>query len=107
MQPMINKKDVEHIASLARIALTEQEKEKFQKELSAILGFVGALNALDTFEVAPMTGGTLLENSMRQDQQKTLLLEGKSQELVFAAPERREGWVRVKKILEERAAKHI
>ncbi len=97
---MISEKEVEHIAFLARIALIESEKEKFQKELSAILGFVGKLNELDTFEVEPMTGGTLLENSMRQDEQKTLLLEGKSHELIFAAPEKKDGWVKVKKILE-------
>ena len=43
---MIEKKDVAHIAHLARIALTSEEEERFAAELSAILRFVEELNGL-------------------------------------------------------------
>lgn len=63
----INKKSLEHLAELARLELTEREKEKFQKDLGNILNYFEELNALDTANVAPMTGGTQLKNSFRED----------------------------------------
>lgn len=97
---MITQKDVEHIAHLARIELTDEEKTKFEKELSAVLEFVGKLNAVNTDGVEPMTGGTLLENVMREDEQIDDTLEGKSASLLDAAPEKKEGWVRVKAVFQ-------
>jgi Asp-tRNA(Asn)/Glu-tRNA(Gln) amidotransferase C subunit len=43
---MMNPRDVEHIALLARIALTEAERDRMGKELSAILDYVKTLDAL-------------------------------------------------------------
>lgn len=91
--------DIRHVARLARIELCDEEEKRFQKEISGILTFVEKLNELDTQNVPPMAGGTLLENSMRPDEQKTLLLEKKSQELLDAVPEKKGAWVKVKRIL--------
>ena len=97
---MITQKDVEHIAHLARIELTDEEKQKFGHDLSAVLAFVGKLNEVDTEGVEPMTGGTMLENVMREDEQIDDVLEGKSALLLDAAPEKKEGWVKVKSVFE-------
>ena len=97
---MITHKDVEHIVNLARIELTDQEQKKFEKELSAILGFVEKLNEVDTAGVEPLTGGTLLENMMREDEQIDDSLEGKSSVLMEAVPEKKDGWVKVKAVFQ-------
>ena len=96
---MIN---VKHIAKLARLGITEQEEEKFQKELSSILDYVGELNKIDTEGVEPMSGGTDLINVFREDgaEKKTperKLLE--KEKLLSQAPETKDGYVKVKAIL--------
>ena len=96
----ITKQDVKHIARLARIELTPEEETKFEKELSAILGFVEKLNEVDTENVQPLTGGTLLENVMRKDEQIDNDLQGKEAALLDAAPEKERGYVRVKAVFE-------
>ncbi len=48
------KKEVEKIANLARIALTELEIETYTQQLSAILAFVEQMNAVDTTGIIPM-----------------------------------------------------
>ena len=47
--------EVEHIAKLARLELTEEEKSRYREQLSAILEHVAQLQKLDTASVAPMT----------------------------------------------------
>ena len=97
---MIN---VKHIAKLARLGITEQEEEKFQKELSSILDYVGELNKIDTEGVEPMSGGTDLINVFREDEaeiKKTperKLLE--KEKLLAQVPETKDGYVKVKAIL--------
>lgn len=57
---MISKKQVEHIAHLARLKLSEKEKEKFSKELSQILDFVEKLNEVDVLGVEPFMAGEIV-----------------------------------------------
>ena len=97
---MIEKKDVAHIAHLARIALTSEEEERFAAELSAILRFVEELNGLDTAGVAPVNGGGEEVNIMREDAFLTESLDGKAPQLMNAVPEKKENWVKVKSVFE-------
>ena len=94
----ITNKDVEHIANLARIELDAQEKKMFETELSGILSFVETLNELDTSNVEPVTGGTLLQNVMRDDEQSDIYMEGASARLVEAAREKKDGFIKVKSV---------
>ena len=96
----ISKKDVEHIADLARIKLSEEEKAKFTSELSAILDFVEKLNEADTSKVSPMTGGTILQNETRPDRQTDISLENRQREMLDQVPDKKGEWVRVKAIFE-------
>lgn len=96
----ISRKTVEHIAHLARIHLTEEEKAKHEKELSGILEFVEQLNEVNTDGVLPTTGGTELENAMREDAQKDALLENRQAEMMSQVPERKDFWVKVKQIFD-------
>lgn len=94
----ISRKDVEHIARLARIELTEEEKEKFEKDLSGILEFVAKLNEADTSAVEPLTGGTMLENVMRDDTEQGTGDKERGTELVDAAPKKRGGHIEVEAV---------
>lgn len=102
----ITKKEVEHIAKLARIDLTDAEVAKYEKELSAVLGFVDKLAKVDTADIRPLTGGTELANVMRDDDDKRQATRDTRQEieeaaeLVKAAPEHEKGFVKVKKVFE-------
>ena len=96
----ITQQDVEHIAHLARIELNPQEKKMFETELSAILSFVETLNEIDTDNIEPVTGGTLLKNIMRDDEQKDIYMEGKSAQLIEAAPDTKNNFIKVKSVFE-------
>ena len=49
----ISIQDVEHVAKLARLELSEEEKAKFAEQLGAILKYAQKLNELDTENVPP------------------------------------------------------
>ena len=51
---MITIKDVEHVAKLARLELTEEEKELYTKQLGDVLKYVDQMNEVDTSNVKPM-----------------------------------------------------
>ena len=97
---MITQKDTVHAAHLAKFAHTREEEKQFTEELGAILGFVEQLNELDTDGVAPVNGGTDMFNVMREDEIADKSLEGKSQELLAAIPEKKESWAKVKSVFE-------
>ena len=63
----IGKKDIEYIANLSRIELTESEKEKFVIQLSDILSYIEKLNELNTANVEPMAYTTNESNVFRED----------------------------------------
>lgn len=88
------------MARLARIELTPAEEKKFEQDLSSILGFVEKLKEIDTANVLPMSGGTVFENVLREDEAKDKNLEDKSAALVDAAPEKKERWIKVKTVFE-------
>ena len=94
---MITKKEVEHIAKLARLGLTEKEIEKFQKELSKILDYVEKLKEVDISKVEPTSHSIGMENVMRSDECQ--MSNVKSQKLLDLAPEIKNGYLKVKSIL--------
>lgn len=67
---MISKKQVQHIAKLARLGLTANEVKKFQKELSSILDYVEQLKKADVSGIEPAKGPDFIENVMRKDEVK-------------------------------------
>jgi aspartyl-tRNA(Asn)/glutamyl-tRNA(Gln) amidotransferase subunit C len=89
---------LEQIAQLARLELSVEEKEKFEKELPAILEFVEKLKEVDTKSVQPMTGGTELENETRADEQLATDLESRQGEILKQVPVKKDTWVKVKAI---------
>lgn len=64
---MITVADVEHVARLARLNLSEDEKQLFTGQLSAILGYVEQLRELDTEGILPTSHAVPMENAFRED----------------------------------------
>lgn len=95
---MITKEDVEHIAKLARLELSDEEAEKFQKELAEVLEYFEVLAELDVSSVEPTTHSVLLQNVKRRDTAKPNVL-GQPGPLVEMAADTQGKFVKVKSIL--------
>lgn len=92
----ISKQEVEHVAKLARLDISEGEKETFARQLNEILTYVRTLDGLDTEGIEPTA--TVLEqtNVSRADEVNPSL----SVDLALAnAPESEDGFFRVPKII--------
>ena len=93
---MLSKEEVIKIAKLARIALTEEGVEKFQKQLSTVLEYVEELKTVDVTGLEEVSQVTGLINVQRDD--KPVLAENQ-QEIFSQAPEMKDGYFKVKSIL--------
>jgi aspartyl-tRNA(Asn)/glutamyl-tRNA(Gln) amidotransferase subunit C len=95
----ITKQEVEKVAKLARLELTDVEKTAFTKQLSQILTHVETLNQYDTAGVEPTATVLGQVNVFRADEVRPSLPVEKA---VANAPESAEGFFVVPKIIEER-----
>ena len=95
----ITQKDVEHVARLARLALTDAEKERFTTQLGSILGYIEKLNELNTDGVEPTSHALPLSNVWREDRRETGTL-GSPEEILANAPQREGPFFKVKKVIE-------
>lgn len=59
--------DMEHLASLARIKLTDEEKDTFSKQIPDILGFFQQLQAVDVSGIPPMAHPFDINSPLRED----------------------------------------
>ena len=64
---LLSKEEVEHIAMLARLNLSEEEKERYREQLSSILGHVAQLQDLNTDDVEPLVSVLAKEMPLRED----------------------------------------
>ncbi|MEK6581623.1 MAG: Asp-tRNA(Asn)/Glu-tRNA(Gln) amidotransferase subunit GatC [Nitrospirota bacterium] len=88
---------VEHIAKLARLSVSEEEKELFGPQLNGILSYMEKLNELDTKDVGPTSHVLSLSNVMRDD------MPGNSiprEDALMNAPDHTDKFYRVPKIIE-------
>jgi len=83
----ITKQQVEHMAELAKLELTEAEKEKYASEFSDILGYIEKLNKVDVSSIEPMAGGSDLVNKFRDDEVTREQGEDVRKKFVSLAPE--------------------
>jgi aspartyl-tRNA(Asn)/glutamyl-tRNA(Gln) amidotransferase subunit C len=93
----LTRDQVEHVAELAKLKLSEQEIDLFQEQLSAILAYADRLDELDTASIPPTAGVLPLENVMRPDE-----LQGSfpRQVMLENAPDTEDDFVRVKVVLD-------
>jgi len=93
----LTRKDVDEIAVLARLALTDDEAERLRGELGAILVHMEALAALDTDGVEPMTHAVPMELRLRDDEVEPSM---PVDDALGQAPDRADDFFQVPKIIE-------
>lgn len=93
----ITREQVEHVAKLARLALSDEEQALFSRQLSSILTYVETLNRVDTSQVEPTSHVIPIQNVLREDDVKASL----PREAALAnAPDSDQGCFRVPQIIE-------
>ncbi len=92
---MITIQDVEHVAKLARLDITEEEKVKFSKQLGDVLKYVEQMNEVDTSNVEPLSHVVDFNNVMREDE---IHYDCTKEQLMMNAPDEENGFFKVPKI---------
>jgi len=92
-------KDVEHIAELARLEFTEEEKGKLTAQLNSILAYMEQLNTLDTSAIEPLSHVIELSNVFREDVVKPGLA---TDDALKNAPAKTESFFKVPKVIGDR-----
>lgn len=94
----LTQSEVEHVARLARLALTPDELERMREQLSAILDYIAMLQEVDVTDVPPTAQVSGLASVMRSDGVQPSLTH---EQVLVNAPEQREGMFRVKAVFED------
>lgn len=94
----LSREQVLHVARLARLALTDEEVERFAHQLSDILEHAARVTSLATEDVAPTSHAIALVNVFRDDEPQPCLPQEKA---LSTAPEVEDGRFKVPKIMEE------
>lgn len=95
---MLSREEILHIATLARIGLSEKDIEKYQHDLSAILDYFKKLEEVDVSGVEPIGHITGVQNVFRADRQEDFGSIGK-EGIMKNVPERKDGYIKVKSVL--------
>jgi len=91
------KMDIEKVARLARLELSEEEKKTFGNQLEQILTHMEQLNRLDTTGVEPTSHAIPITNAFREDETRASFQQ---EEVLGIAPEEGDGHFRVPRIIE-------
>ena len=93
----VSVRDVEYVAQLSRLELSEDEKETFVKNLNDILEHVDKLRELDTEDIEPMAHVLPIKNVFRADEVYPSM---KREDILKNAPDQENGCFRVPKIVD-------
>jgi aspartyl-tRNA(Asn)/glutamyl-tRNA(Gln) amidotransferase subunit C len=91
------KMDIEKVARLARLELSDEEMEAFSRQLGKILEYMEQLNRVDTSEVEPTSHTLSVFNVFREDEIRDSFPQ---EEVLGIAPEEEEGHFRVPRIID-------
>ena len=97
-EPKITMQEVEQVARLARLTLSDAEKERMRRELDGILSYIDKLRALDTEGVPPTSHAVPMTNVMREDEPVPSLPQ---EDMLANAPDRSGEFFRMPRIIEE------
>lgn len=95
---MLTKEEILHIATLARIGVSEKDVETYQHDLSEILDYFKKLDEVDVSSVEPIGHITGMQNTFRSDEHVDFGSLGKDA-ILENVPERKERYIRVKSVL--------
>lgn len=89
---MDTKPDINYIAKLARMELTDEEKQALENDLGAIIGYMNTLAAIDTEGVEPLEHVLELTNVLREDKPAP---SSPREEILGCAPHTQDGYYKV------------
>lgn len=92
----VTRQDVDHIAELARLALSDEERERMTHELNSILAYIDDVMAVDTEGIPPLHHVLDLTNVFRKDEPGPCLTR---EEALKNAPDRTEEFFRVPRVI--------
>lgn len=95
----LKKEDIQHIAKLARLNLSEEELEKYGNQLSDVLSYIDQLKEVDVTDTEPTAQVTGLENVLREDVIEDWN-EQEKQAAINEAPEIEDNQYKVKRVLD-------
>ena len=95
-EKIITKKEVEHVAKLAKLKFNEEEKEEFTSQLNSILDYFKKLNELDTEKVEPTAYVISMPNLLNEDKIKPSLPQ---EEVLSNSKHVKNGYFKVPKIM--------
>ena len=93
----VSKKDVDHVANLARLEFTETEKDSLIGDLNKVLGYIEKLNELNTEDEDIIVNPYYIENRFREDEIEQSM---KVEDVVANAPQSLEGYIVVPKVID-------
>lgn len=93
----ISRDDVQHLAQLSSLALSDDELDNLQGDIGAILDYVAQLGELDTTGIEPTYQVTDLENVWRTDTIDDYSIDREA--LIALAPDSKDGQIKVPKVL--------
>jgi aspartyl-tRNA(Asn)/glutamyl-tRNA(Gln) amidotransferase subunit C len=93
----VSKKDVDHVANLARLEFTEAEKDSLIGDLNKVLGYIEKLNELNTEEEEIIVNPYYIENRFRDEEIEQSM---KVEDVVGNAPQSLEGYIVVPKVID-------
>ena len=97
MANIISDETIEYVGILAKLELSEEEKEQAKKDMGSMLDYIDKLNELDTTEVEPMSHVFPVNNVFRED----VVENGDDRENILKnAPEEKDGSFKVPKTVE-------
>ncbi len=91
------KMDIEKVARLARLELSEEEQKTFGSQLEQILAYMEQLNRIDTTGVEPTSHAMAIENAFREDEVRASC---DKEDVLGIAPEEEDGHFKVPRIIE-------
>lgn len=98
MMSELTLEEVEHIADLAKLALTEEEKARFREQLSAILDYAARLQELDTSNIPPTATVVAVDTVLRDDISQPSMPRD---QLLGNTMQKEDGMLRVDVVLED------
>ena len=93
----IDRKEVEHVAQLARLQFDEAQLDMFMHQMNNILEYFDKLQDLDTGDIEPTSHAVVMNNIFRADEEEKLFNRNL---MLENAPEKEKGCFKVPKIIE-------
>ncbi len=96
---MIAKKDLEHMAWLARLELSEEDKEKYTPKLNSVLDYFSEIDEVDTEGVEPTYHVLQLSNVFREDEVNVPTGSLSQEEVLSNAPKKQDGFFKAPRMM--------